>query len=831
MLVAGSATLTRIEVMFAALIGFATLASSASATTTLDYTTPRWTRELVDDGRARPGDAVQYWQVGARPWVRTANGGVLIVFAAEDGVNLLAYSFGPDGTQTGMKRIGDISLSLANAPPILYASPNGGAWLQLDVQQYGVFEHLLLRLSDQGEVLARLRLEPRYQWAIEPRSDGGLILAGPFELRRVDAAGNTVWTVAAEAQTSFGNVRVRNDGSAWVTVGVNSPTGSRAQLKRYSDQGTLLATIELPCLDCANSDPNGLELHPDGGVIVSGTNPARITRLDAQGTPLWTTPLPVPCVAIKVDATGLVIADGNDGLARALDVTTGQLLWSRQADFIAPQAGGALVLQYRYPSSVGFLAQGLDRNGTLLWEQRLDAPELESIASVQGAAGAGIEFISTYAYSYVDPTGCAVNPGVIRFDPAEGLRIVASVCAAPRRVGVRNLYATGDRFVAHTTFGLEAYGEDGHVQWRYEPEVACRDRRTIMVCYPQITAVAVTSDGGAWLLEDLGEEPLDYNADRLRRLDAQGRSIFVHSLEGLPHFDDDYLVLATTPQEATLYWTNDHDLWGSIGWHRVDTTSRATDGEVRLAEYARLALWSAKPLEDGDALLAYVPDTYPWNCPPVMDCGKIRINLLRIDRAGSVLWRYDSPVLGIQDVAIATDGVTWIAGAYGHHLQRVAATGQAGPVRSLSTPDYSDDIKLHVANGDHVLHATWDGVLRLLDTSGQVAASATLNEFGPVAAGGSNSSARGFLFQGWQETALLLLGPEHLEPRMRARFDIPTPVLNQYSFQAAAIGDDGMYAASRTMLWPDSIVRTHIARFDEPGSVAAERITRDGFEP
>lgn len=229
-------------------------------------------------------------------------------------------------------------------------------------------------------------------------------------VRKYDADGGEVWTrTGADTHAGRGyGVTLGPDGGVFVT----GTHGLYAFVTKYNSNGVEFWTQERKGTDGCNGCDSFWRARPldDGGAIVGGTfdnddGDAALVRMDADGNDVWSDELDS---GDDNDGFGAMAAQGEDTLAilgwggalapelRSYDVD-GNINWMLAdplpgvgylTDLVATADGGFALLADGYEAEIGYVAtiRRFDADGGMLWEQRLEAPDLMTYQAVRGLA-------------------------------------------------------------------------------------------------------------------------------------------------------------------------------------------------------------------------------------------------------------------------------------------------------------------------------------------------------------------------------------------------------------------------------------------------------------
>jgi cysteine-rich repeat protein len=229
-------------------------------------------------------------------------------------------------------------------------------------------------------------------------------------VRKYDAGGGTLWTrTGADTHAGRGyGVTLGPDGGIFVT----GTHGLHAFVTKYNTNGVEFWTQERKGTNGCNGCDQFWRARPldDGGAIVGGSfdnddGDAALVRMDADGNDVWSDEIDS---GEDNDGFGSLVAHGEDTLAllgwggalapelRSYDVD-GNVNWMLAdplpgagylMDLVATADGGFALLADGYDAEIGYVAtvRRFDADGGMLWEQRLEAPDMVTYQALRGLA-------------------------------------------------------------------------------------------------------------------------------------------------------------------------------------------------------------------------------------------------------------------------------------------------------------------------------------------------------------------------------------------------------------------------------------------------------------
>jgi uncharacterized delta-60 repeat protein len=378
------------------------------ATVKYDYTGQElWVRRVVD-GQSQTAEALTVDAVG-NVYVTgyqyfNSNGDVLTLKYSPDGEVLWEQRYSSPG---GNNQPNDMALDASGNTYVA-----GASWVPAQED----FDLLLLKYDSDGDLLwdrtldnGDGQLDTGYSLAIDP--DGNAIVAGFTEpnayLVKYSPTGDLLWQdehVGFSTNDEWRHVETDKDGNIYV-LGEISPPGESNHIwtTKYDPDGNILweqtytGTADQSCY------AGGLELMPDGGVVISGLswdlpsdNNIVTIRYAPDGTKLWQ----------RLENTGYVAASGQDVAVDADDniYVTGY--------------------GYNYSYWEDIITLGYSPDGDLLWtqiyigqdyESQSDYPhaiEVDEAANVFVAANSWGENGNDFTTLRYSPVTSAVDPEV-----------------------------------------------------------------------------------------------------------------------------------------------------------------------------------------------------------------------------------------------------------------------------------------------------------------------------------------------------------------------------------------------------------------------------------
>jgi hypothetical protein len=400
-------------------------------------------------------------------------------------------------------------------------------------------------------------------------------------------------------------------------------------------------------------------------------------------------------------------------------------------------------------------------------------------------------------------------------------------CTDAPEVWTYGLQPTQRGWVVYTSYGLEAFDEDGRVRWRVDNRSNCWKYYGELECAPLVTDFVATPDGGAWQMEDNSFPETSYEPDLLRRIRPDGSLGEAFELGSLARSSGArYRMAADGADGVALFWSQWQTGWLRIGQLRLKETTPPLVSEIPLPSDALPEIEAVRILPDGDALLVFTPNAifrYCWTCHEPQ-----RLAAARTSATGELIWRRDSDVVPAYRYTLSDDAV-WVGNERAPFtLQQIDTAGIAsGPFVHAG---FGVDELPELASGStgDVLFLTRTGLQRrsgngvlLAQTPWEAEGTAIQRQPpAPTVAWPGTSAA---------VPDVLVLDPHSLLPTLRGFLLDRRP--NGPVLPYVIAGDGGSHAVLRMGADPTLGLIAELARFDVPGSVAAGRIHRSGFEP
>lgn len=649
--------------------------------------------------------------------------------------------------------------------------------------------------------------------------DGSALVLRQSSLVRVDADGNSVWTVSNGGGRYFSGNDFAVDASdvIWVASrGGETGNSNVAAVLRFRLDGVRLGEDLFLCGTCVYNATLGIGLLSGGDVVAVGAGQLGfVARYAPDGTRRY----------LKFGEPGVnhgdVVVDGQDRVyarsesptysLRRLDPEDGNVLWTRPGETLAAMPDGIVTTLVEGPNNSQRTAVAYDAAGDRVWARVLASGNSDRIGAALADAGG----VSLLLLTWLADQQCGRSPAVVRLDLAGMIVGMRKACATPGSTYARAVHAVKTVGVlSDLQSGLVAHTPSGKETWRLPVCNGCDPYGPATV---HRTPAKLRADGGAWAVRGTITS-YSPTAQAIERLDALGRVVAAAPLmvTGIPNSS---VVLINSPDHAWALMPQS----GRLSWQRVANDGTVVaNGSALLPIYAAyVSIADAKPNADGGFTVAlrHSPGQICTNrCPPVYSV------FLRTRPDGTEAWRHQPSLINGTGIVDRGGGAWHVRrdDASNNEMQHISGEGMlavpialpglVGQALKLAGPFRN---RMFISTSNALFGVDTDGA-NLTTRSGEMAL--------------LGADAGGVLVREYfrHELEAQWLDPATLQSVNE--FDLPSFTdTSTYSPGVWTVVDGAIAYGIKGVIGEDDLTRATLMRFNLPGA-SADVLFADGFE-
>jgi len=470
--------------------------------------------------------------------------------------------------------------------------------------------------------------------------DGSALVLRESALTRIDADGNTLWTVRnGDDGRYFGanDFLVDAHGVVWVASrgGLIGGGSNEAAVLRFRLDGSRAGEDYFLCSQCIANLTLGVAVLAAGDVIAVGGagtgQPGFVARYAPDGTRRYVN-VGAPGVnylEVVVDAQDRVYARSEEPpTIHRLDADDGHALWSRAGTTIAALPGGVLTTTFEGPGNNQLNAIAYDPAGARTWTGSLAVGSASAGAALADATGV------TVPVQDWQPPRCK-SPSLVRLDNTGAVVGSRQACITPGATYTQAISARADVGVlSDLQSGLVAHTPAGVETWRMPVCDACNVGASGTV---HRTPAVLRADGGARAVRGTIGTYWPATAEALERIDAAGNVVAATPLVASGVSSQRVRLLDSAPDAWVLLPGN-----GRVDWQRVDNEGVViASGGIELPSGA-FVTWvaDARRTSDGGVTIALQHTVSEICFDP---CFPVYSVVLRVKSHGDLAWIHEAP--------------------------------------------------------------------------------------------------------------------------------------------------------------------------------------------